>query len=319
LTLGHSVNLAFFEFGGMSLSGIIPGTQHRQTESKPDAEPFAERRLVGACPSEVRMRHAYPLATLTLIAFIPAAQAASDADCQSLWKTLDIDANGALEKSEDGKGYLAAMQLAGVKLAKPDVASRDEFLSYCRDKITNVKTESPQNSKDFGKGDLTPAKSALSASDVQKKLEANGFKNVRDLNLDDKGIWRGVADADVKNKFVAVDAQGDIMADAKGPPIVKSDKGEPSASDKATAAPDAAKMMVPKTENADNAMKPAPGEMSRDENAVGTDITKGSSTTSGLLVWVFLLVGNACALLFLNGLGGGTSAMGGGPRDPRLL
>jgi hypothetical protein len=270
------------------------------------------------------MRRIFALAGLSMAVFVPAAQAATDADCQSLWKTLDVNVNGAIDKTEDTKGYIGAMQSGGVKLANPEVASRDEFLAYCKDKITDVRSSSPQNSKDFGKGDLTPAKSALSAQDVQKKLEANGFKNVRDLKLDNQGIWRGMADADVKDKFVAVDAQGDVMADAKQAPGVKSDPTAPASGTPASPAssvslpsPSTVTMDVePKTGNSESAA-PSPPSTAAKTGPDADNIERGSSPTSGLLVWLFILIGNAGALLFLNSVGGPTSAMGGGPGSVR--
>jgi hypothetical protein len=162
---------------------------------------------------------------LFLASFLPATAsfAATDQECASLWKTLDVNANGALEKSEDAKGYVDAIQKSGVQLVKPDQASRDEFLSYCKVSITNVNTESPANTKDFGKGDLTPSKSALTEEDARKKLEASGFKNIQNLQLDSQGIWRATAFADGKEKPVAVDAQGDIVGAKTVDPILSPD------------------------------------------------------------------------------------------------
>jgi hypothetical protein len=213
---------------------------------------------------------AMPLILTALMFSATPLAAATDQECQSQWKTIDVDANGSLEKSEDSKGYIAAIEKSGVKLMKPGVVSRDEFLSYCKKSGINVTTESPANTKDFGKGDLTPSKAPLNQADVQKKLEANGFKNIRDLKLDDKGIWHATAFADGKDKPVSVDAQGDIL-------------GQESAV--GTTAAEAKTPTAQMTE-------------------------RGSGTSSGgLYLWLFLIIGNAAALLFLNGAGGVTSAM----------
>jgi hypothetical protein len=209
---------------------------------------------------------------LFLLTILPATAsfAATDQECSSLWKTLDVNANGALEQSEDAKGYIAAIQKSGVQLVKPDQASRDEFLSYCKTSITNVNTESPANTKDFGKGDLTPSKSALSEEDARKKFEANGFKNVRDMQLDAQGIWHATAFADGKDKPVAIDAQGDIVGAKTVEPL---------------------------------------GSGSSDGAASSARTSDGNSSV-GLYLWVFILIGNAVALLMLSGVGGKTSAMG---------
>ncbi len=185
-----------------------------------------------------------------------ASFAATDRECASLWKTLDVNANGAPEKGEDAKGYIAAIQKSGVHLVKPDQASRDEFLYYCKSSIANVNTESPANTKDFGKGDLTPSKSALSEQEARNKLEANGFKNPQNLQLDAQGIWHATA----------FEAQGDIMGAKTVEPLGPSDAATGKARE-----------------------------------------SDGSSV--GLYLWVFILVGNALGLLFLNRVGGDTSAM----------
>ena len=207
---------------------------------------------------------------LFLISFLPATAsfAATDQECASLWKTLDVNANGALEKSEDSKGYVSAIQKSGVQLVKPDQASRDEFLSYCKASITNVNTESPANTKDFGKGDLTPSRSALTEEDARKKFEASGFKNPQKLQLDAQGIWHATAFADGKEKPVAIDAQGDIVGAKTVEPVGSSDGAAPN---------------VRMSDSGDSSL--------------------------GLYVWVFILIGNAIGLLFLNRVGGDTSAM----------
>jgi hypothetical protein len=211
------------------------------------------------------MRRAYFLFPLICIFSVP-VQAASDQECESLWKTLDVDANGTLEPKEDAHGYIAAMQKGGVHLADPNAVSRDEFVGYCKTSISHVDVSSPANTKDFGKGDLTPGKNPLSMDDAKKKLEASGFKDVNGLTLDDKGIWHATAEADGKRKDVAIDAQGDIVGQLSTPPI-------------------------------------GSGESANAPSAGGT------STKTGLYVWLFLLVGNFLAALMVNRAGGPTSAM----------
>jgi hypothetical protein len=225
-----------------------------------------------------------PLLLVALLMSVTPAAAATDQECQSQWKTIDVDANGGLEASEDTKGYIAAIEKSGVKLMKPGVVSRDEFLTYCKKSGTTITTESPSNTKDFGKGDLTPGKSPLAQVDVQKKLEANGFKNIRDLRLDDKGIWHATAFADGKDKPVSVDPQGDIVGQETVAPLQDRGTG---------------------TMATDRTTSPAVGEM----NSAAAQTERGSVPSSGLYLWLFLLIGNAAAVLFLNGVGGPTSAM----------
>jgi hypothetical protein len=208
------------------------------------------------------------------------ANAATDQECQSLWKTADVDANGSLSRSEDKNGYIASVEKGGGKLLQADTLSRDEFLSYCKTGFSGVATQSPANTKDFGKGDLTPGGNPLSKEDAMKKLDASGFKDVRNLSLDDKGIWRAIAIADGKDKFVAIDQQGDIVAQAGQSSM---DGGSPAKADLSASAP-----------------------------APDAAIRSGSGERSGLWLWLWIIIANAAGLALLNGVGGPTSSMGHG-------
>ncbi|MFA5955543.1 hypothetical protein [Hyphomicrobium sp.] len=209
--------------------------------------------------------------------------AATDQQCQSLWKTADVDANGSLSRSEDKNSYIASVEKGGGHLLQPDTLSRDEFLSYCKTDFSGVATQSPANTKDFGKGDLTPGTHPLAKEDAMKKFEASGFKDVRNLSLDDKGIWRGTAMADGKKKPVAVDQQGDIVAQL----------GE--------VAPPSGNNTMPKSETAVSSEGETPAVSG-----------SGEGERSGLALWLWIIVANAAGIFFLNGIGGPNSAMGSG-------
>lgn len=217
--------------------------------------------------------------------------AATEQECLSLWKTADIDANGALTKAEDKAGYIATAVKNGKSLQQPDALSRTEFLQMCAENVFAAKDPAaapgPAAGRDIGKGDLTPAQNPLSEADARSKLEASGFREVQGLTLGDDSIWRGTALANGVQQSVAVDAQGDIVA--------KSAEG-PAAAPPANAAP-------AEKRSADTA-KDAPAS-----TAVPV-VERGSAGPGGLFLWTFLLIGNAIALLLLSMLtGSGTSAM----------
>jgi hypothetical protein len=96
--------------------------------------------------------------------------------------------------------------------------SRDEFLDACKsDVFAAIKSSGPAAaSRDIGKGDITPGTHGLAKDDALKKLNANGFKDVKDLTLDNQNVWRGTAFADGKRKNVSVDSQGDVVAEQGG-------------------------------------------------------------------------------------------------------
>ena len=238
------------------------------------------------------LRIAFAVVSLSVIP----ASAATQQECLSSWKTVDVNANGALTADEDKAGYIAAATKSGQTLMQPATLSRDEFLKLCADNVfagisntANAATTpaGPAASRDLGKGDLTPSANAMSEQDARSKLTASGFRDIADLKLDQTGIWRGTAVANGQRQNVAIDAQGDIVAQDQAPtPGTKT--AAPTAKAPAGTAP------------SDAATAP-----------VATDIVeRGTPGNGGLLLWVFLLVGNALALIMLSSLtGAGTSAM----------
>jgi hypothetical protein len=53
---------------------------------------------------------------------------------------------------------------------------------------------------------------SFTESQARARIEANGFTNVSGLKKDDQSIWRGQAMKDGKTVAVAVDYQGNIVA-----------------------------------------------------------------------------------------------------------
>ena len=207
-------------------------------------------------------------------------QAATQQECLSLWKTADIDANGALTEAEDKGNYIATAVRRGRPLNQPQAISRDEFLQLCAENAfaasdAPASSPGPAASKDLGKGDLTPGAQPLNEADARKKLEATGFREIQDLKVGEDNIWRGTALANGQRQEVAIDAQGDIVANDR----------TKAAAPTATAVP-------------------APN------NREAAASVRGSAGRGGLLLWTFLLLGNALAVVLLSMItSGGTSAM----------
>jgi hypothetical protein len=229
------------------------------------------------------------LASATCMALIVSTvqlRAAPQQECLSLWKTADIDANGALSAAEDKANYIAAAVRSGRSMQQPDEISRDEFLQLCAEDAfaasgAPAASPGPAASKDLGKGDLTPAAQPLSELDARKKLEASGVREIQDLKVGEDGIWRGTAIANGQRQDVAIDAQGDII----GKPEMTQGSARPMTS-------------APATENMQAA------------GAASVEAARGSAGRGGLLLWTFLLGGNALALVMLSLMtSGGKSAM----------
>ena len=150
------------------------------------------------------------------------ASAASQQRCLEVWKSVDTDANGALDASEDKANYIAAAAKSGAKVVKANQLSREEFLQYCATNIAEAdgstnqqppaSKESGSAPKDLGKGDITPGTKPLAEADVRKKLEASGYRELADLKLDGSGIWSAQTTVNGKRVTVRVDPQGDIVS-----------------------------------------------------------------------------------------------------------
>lgn len=157
-----------------------------------------------------------------IILFAPQTSfAASQQRCLQVWKSVDADANGALDAGEDKAGYIGGAANSGAKLARSDQLSRDEFLQYCANNIAEAdgsenqqpaaKEQTGTAPKDLGKGDLTPGK-PMSEADARKKFEASGYRELSDLKLDGSGIWSAKTTVNGKRVTVRIDPQGDIVS-----------------------------------------------------------------------------------------------------------
>lgn len=159
------------------------------------------------------------LRTIMIIAALmaPSAVSAQSRDCPAKWKEADTDGNGTLTKQEDRFGYIDAVRGSGRKLLVPDVLSRDEFILYCEGSLANTSAGTrehggPGGAVDPSKGSMTPGLVPFPKDQAMKRLEAAGYRDVGELALDDKGIWRTTVTFNGKRIPVAVDVKGDVLA-----------------------------------------------------------------------------------------------------------
>ena len=141
-------------------------------------------------------------------AALPAAYAATDAECQAMWTKADVDKDGALSAAEATR-YAAAMRVADKKTTADGRIDdgridRASFLEACRSDVYRMHTT------DAG----APLKGANSFTEGQAKDRAlsHGLTNVGALKKDDDGVWRGSATQDGKSVQLAVDFKGNVVA-----------------------------------------------------------------------------------------------------------
>lgn len=157
------------------------------------------------------------LALITVLLTPSAGLAQTPSDCGGLWREADVDANGSLTRDEDAKGFIDAFRAGGRTTLTSEVLSRDEFMLFCegdlrRSSATTRQHKGTQGPIDRGKGDLTPGLIPFPKDEAMKRLQATGYRDVGELVLDDKGIWRGTANFGGKQVPVSVDVQGDVLA-----------------------------------------------------------------------------------------------------------
>lgn len=145
------------------------------------------------------------IAALALAAMVATpALAATDAECQAMWKSADTNNDGQLSDAE-AQRYLAMMRVRDQKLPTENHLDRAAFMNECKaDVFARQRTDAG-----------APLKGANSFTEGQARDRAlaHGFGDVTDLKKDSDGIWRGRATAeDGKQVEIAVDYKGNVVS-----------------------------------------------------------------------------------------------------------
>ena len=138
---------------------------------------------------------------LSLALLGPAAAATSEVDCQAAWKAADANNDGVLDDQESAR-YLAALRVANRPIT--DRIDQAGFLENC--KAGYFATTVAEAGAPF------EGANSFTEGQAQDRIMAAGFGNVTSLRKDDKGVWRGTAQANGKSVNVAVDFKGNVVA-----------------------------------------------------------------------------------------------------------
>lgn len=143
------------------------------------------------------------MASLAMTCATMPAFAASDADCQAMWKKADANHDGVLSEQESVQ-YWAMMRVHEKTLPPDGKLTQAAFMDACKGDLY-----APRKN-DAG----APLKGANSFTEGQAKDRAlaAGFTSVSSMKKDDNGIWRGTATQDGKSVPVAVDYKGNVVA-----------------------------------------------------------------------------------------------------------
>jgi len=145
------------------------------------------------------------LAALAISAalFSPAHAALSDADCQKAWKTADTNGDGILDAQESAR-YQAALRIANKPLSGDTKFDQSMFIENC--KAGYFAPAAAEAGAPF------EGANSFTEGQAQDRILAAGYSNVSSLAKDDKGIWRGTAQADGKSVNVAFDYKGNVVS-----------------------------------------------------------------------------------------------------------
>jgi hypothetical protein len=141
------------------------------------------------------------------VAMAAPAWAASDAECQDMWKKADANADGVLSDKESGR-YVALMRVGDRKIATEGRITQAEFMDACKADVY-----APRKAEQGA-----PLKGANSFTEGQAKDRAMAHGDVDTVSgfkKDDDGIWRGSGTRGDKTVEIAVDYKGNVVTKAQ--------------------------------------------------------------------------------------------------------
>jgi hypothetical protein len=143
---------------------------------------------------------------LTAMSLAVPSLAATDSECQDLWKRADANGDGLLSDNESIR-YVALMRVGNRTMATEGRITQSEFMDACKADVCS------ERKADEG----APIKGANSFTEGQAKDRAiaHGVESVADLKKDDDGIWRGTGTHNGKTVQIAVDYKGNVVATAQ--------------------------------------------------------------------------------------------------------
>ena len=143
-------------------------------------------------------------AVLGAAALTSASWAASDAECQDMWKKADANGDGVLSDRESVR-YVALMRVGNRAVATEGRITQAEFMDAC-------KADAYQPHKTDAGAPLKGANSFTEGQARDRAIAHGGVDDISGLKKDDDGIWRGTATQNGKSVEIAVDYKGNVVA-----------------------------------------------------------------------------------------------------------
>jgi hypothetical protein len=148
------------------------------------------------------MKNVILLITACAAMSTPAYAAMTDDQCQAAWVAADTNKDGTLDANESAR-YVAALRVVDKPLADNTSLDQATFLTDC--KAGYFDTASAEEGAPF------EGANSFTEGQAKDRVLAAGYTAVSALTKDDKGIWRGTAEAQGKKVNVAVDYKGNVV------------------------------------------------------------------------------------------------------------
>ena len=129
------------------------------------------------------------------------ASAATDAECEVLWKKPDVSVSGKLSPT-----YSQAFTKSGRALPADGIVGSAAFMDACKAGAFNMASMAPEPGAPF------PGANSYTEAQARGHIENAGFTAVNGLKKDDQGIWQATAMKAGKSVTVALDFKGNVVA-----------------------------------------------------------------------------------------------------------
>ena len=132
---------------------------------------------------------------------ITPATAATEAECEVLWKKPDVSVSGKLMPT-----YSEAFTKSGRILPADGVVGPAAFMDACKAGAFKMASAAPEPGAPF------PGANSYTEAQARGHIEKAGFTSVNGLKKDDQGIWQATAMQAGKSVAVALDFKGNVVA-----------------------------------------------------------------------------------------------------------
>ena len=127
------------------------------------------------------------------------AYAATEAQCEALWKKPEVGVSGKLSPT-----YSQAFTKSGRALPADGIVDSAAFIEACKAGAFNTVSVAP--------GPPFPGANSYTEAQARGLIENAGFTSVNELKKDEQGIWQATAMQAGKAVTVALDFKGNVVA-----------------------------------------------------------------------------------------------------------